>query len=186
MKSSAAVGVPCAASEKTSAGVRGGLAPDDRRRRKRHAFAGKRHALAVALHFQLLQIRRQPRQTLVVGKDGQRGQPQESAVPHSEQTHQHRQVGLERRFREMFVDLAGAAQEFLKRVAADGEFGHEADGGPHRVPSAHPVPHGEPVLLSDAEGIHGGRVGRYRDEVIGRDFSPKAPTIHARAALALA
>ena len=55
----------------------------------------------------------------------------------------------------MLVDVARAAQEFLKFLAADDEFRHQADGGPNRVAAANPIPHGKAVVVGNAEDIHG-------------------------------
>ena len=52
--------------------VRPRLPPDDRRRGKIDALALERHRLAVAFHFQLLQVRRQAREALVVRQHRER------------------------------------------------------------------------------------------------------------------
>ncbi len=81
---------------------------------------------------------------------------------------------LERRLCEVPVDVACALQKFLKSLAADGEFRNQADRRPHRIAAAHPIPHGEPVVGGNAEGIHGRGIGRYRDEVIRGRLLPQS------------
>ena len=98
MKSSAAVGRSLMQHLKERMlRIRARLAPHDGRRGEIDALAGERHRLAVALHFELLQIRRQARQALIVGQHRKRRQLQKSAIPHAEHSHQHRQILLERR-----------------------------------------------------------------------------------------
>ena len=101
------------------------------------------------------------------------------------QPHQHRQILLEGRRREMPIDVAGALQEFLEAFAADDDFRDQTDGRPHRIAPAHPIPHGEAMIGGDAELIHGlPRWWTRRQSGLPAAFSPSAPTIHARAALA--
>src|SRR5262249_13143852 len=80
-----------------------GLAPVDGTGLMIHWRPGKGHVLAIALHRQLLEIRREALQVLVVGqhRDGLRAE--EIVVPDAEETHEHRQVALEWRAAEMFV-----------------------------------------------------------------------------------
>ena len=66
----------------------------------------------------------------------------------------------------MPVDVAGAFQKFFEALAADDDLGNEADGGPHRIAAPDPIPHREPMIGSDAELVHGLRIGRHGHEVI--------------------
>jgi hypothetical protein len=77
--------------------VRGRLAPHHGCGREIDAIAVQGHRFAVALHFELLQVGRQPRQPLVIRQHGESRQTQEGAVPDAEHSHQYRQIPLERR-----------------------------------------------------------------------------------------
>ena len=65
-------------------GIRARFTPDDGRRGEVDVLSLQRYRLAVAFHFELLQIRRQAREPLVVGQHREGGQIQESAVPHAQ------------------------------------------------------------------------------------------------------
>src|SRR3984957_5120051 len=65
----------------------------------------------------------------------------------------------------MPVDVARALEELLESLGANDQFGDEADGRPHRITAAHPIPHGEAMVRGDAELVHCLGVGRYRDEM---------------------
>src|ERR1700676_5277163 len=65
----------------------------------------------------------------------------------------------------MPVDIARALEELLASLSANDQFGDEADGRPHRITAAHPIPHGEAMVSGDAELVHGLGVGRYRDKM---------------------
>ncbi len=64
------------------------------------------------------------------------------------------------------VDVAGALKKFLEALAADDDLGNQADGGPDRIAAPDPIPHGEAMIGSDTELVHGLRIGRNGDEVI--------------------
>src|SRR5262245_13657 len=81
------------------------LAPVDRPGLVVHGDAVSAHMLTVALHRQLLEIRREALEILLIRQHGDSLGAEEIVVPDSEQTHQHRQVALERSGAEMFVDL---------------------------------------------------------------------------------
>ena len=87
------------------------LAPVDRPGVVIHGDAVQRHMLAVALHGELLEIGGKALQILLVGQHGDGLGAEEIVVPDGEQTHQHRQVALERRGAEMLV-------HFMEAVAA--------------------------------------------------------------------
>jgi hypothetical protein len=69
-----------------------GIAPDDRAGRHGKRLAGTVDALAVALHFQLLQVGRQQLQGLAVGQHGGTAGAEEVGVPQAEQGQGQRQV----------------------------------------------------------------------------------------------
>ena len=85
-------------------------------RRGRAAGAGTRQIdrFAVRFHFELLQIGRKPRHSLIIGNDGMGRKTPDVAVPNSEQCHQNRDIAFERRLDEMRVDILAAEQELLE------------------------------------------------------------------------
>ncbi len=64
--------------------VGAGLTPDDRPGRARHRLALQRHALAEALHVELLEMGGQPCEALVIGQDGVAGIGPDVAVQEAE------------------------------------------------------------------------------------------------------
>ncbi len=66
----------------------------------------------------------------------------------------------------MFVHRAGAGEQLLEVRRADRELDREPDCGPERIPAADPVPDLEAGVGTDAEGIHGRGIRRYRREVL--------------------
>jgi hypothetical protein len=75
------------------------------------------HALAVALHLQLLQVGRQAPQRAVVRRDAAAGEAVEVAVPDVQQAQAHRQVGFQRRGAEVLVHRMGAGQQLAEALA---------------------------------------------------------------------
>ena len=69
--------------------VGAGLAPDHGRGGKRQRLAMRVHALAVALHLQLLQVGRQAAQAMAVGRHAAAGEAVEVAVPQVQQRQAH-------------------------------------------------------------------------------------------------
>src|SRR5262249_33843248 len=69
-----------------------------------------RDMLAVALHRQLLQVRREPLQILAVRQDGDSFHAEKVVVPNREQGHQHWHVALEWSGPEMLIHLVEAVQ----------------------------------------------------------------------------
>src|SRR5512139_1175867 len=87
-------------------------------------------------------------------------------VPDAEQSHEHRQIVAPRRTAEVLVHLMPAAQEGEEIVAADRDSERYADGRPHGVAAANPIPHLEAVVRMHAEGIHGLVVDGHRGEML--------------------
>ena len=137
-----------------------GLAPDDRRRRPGHGRAVARHALAVALHFELLQIGRQPPEILRIGQNGLTAEPAEIAVPDLEQPQDHWQVLRRRRFQEMPIHGGGTRQKLAELRRADGQHDGEADCRPQRIAPADPIPEPEHAPFIDTKGSHRFDIGR--------------------------
>src|ERR1700754_3126795 len=96
--------------------VRSRLAPVDSAGLIRDFCSVERNVLAVALHRQLLQICREPLQVLLVRQDGHSLHAKEVAIPDDEESHQHREVPLERRSAEMLVHLVEAVQHGAEMI----------------------------------------------------------------------
>ena len=154
-------------------GVRARFAPHDGRGREIHVQPLQGYRLAVAFHFELLQVCGQAREALIVRQHRERGQIQESSIPHAEHAHQDRQIFLERRGRKMFIDVARALEKLFEAFAADDDLGNEADGGPNRITTPDPIPHREAMVRRDAKLVHGLCIGRDGDEVIAGGLLPQ-------------
>ena len=131
--------------------VRARLPPDDGRRVDRDRLARERHALAVRLHDELLEVRREPVEVLLVRQHRVRLGAEEVAIPDTEQPHQQRHVPLRRRLDEVPVHGVEAGEELGERLGPDRDHRREADRGVHRVPAADPVPEAERVRRVDPE-----------------------------------
>ncbi len=135
-----------------------------------HVSAVERDVLAVALHRQLLQIRRETLQVLLVGKDAGSLRAEKVAVPDGKQAHQHGQILFEWRGAEMLVHLVEAAEHRAEIIRADGQHGGKADRGIHRIAPADPIPEFEHVGGIDTELGDFGGVGGDGDEMLGDGF----------------
>src|SRR5262249_35133758 len=116
------------------------LAPINRSGVVVHRDAVPGHVLAVALHGELLEIRREALEILLIRQHSDGLGAEEIIVPDGEQTHQYRQVALERRGAEMFVDLVEAIQHRAEIAGTDGDHSRETDRRIHRVAPADPIP----------------------------------------------
>ena len=145
--------------------VRPRLAPVHRARVVVDLEAIERHALAVRLHRQLLEVRREAFQVLVVGQHGDGLGAEELPIPHRKEPHQRRQVSLQRRGPEVLVHGVEAGEQLAEPLRADGDHRRQADRRVHRIAPADPVPEAEHVGRVDAERRHLLRVRRNRDEV---------------------
>ena len=146
--------------------VRAGLAPEDRAGLVVDTDAVERHRLAVRLHRQLLEVRGEPFQVLVVRQDGDGLALEEVRVPDREQAQDDRQVPLERRRSEVLVDRVEAGEHPAEVFRADGDHRREADRRVHRVAAADPIPELEHVRRVDAELRHFLGVRRDGHEVL--------------------
>src|SRR5689334_16453863 len=104
-----------------------GLTPIDRTSVIAESITLERDVLAVALHRQLLEICREPFQILFVRQHRCRLRAKEIVVPDGEQSHQDRQVALERRGAKMLVNFMEAAEHGAKVVRTDGKHRRESD-----------------------------------------------------------
>ena len=145
--------------------VRPDLTPQDRAGVVIGGFSVARHALAVAFHFELLEVWRQVAQAPVVGQDRMRADVEEIDVPDTDHREHHRQVLFERGFAKVAVHRVRAFEHLAKRGHADLERDRQADSRPHRVAPADPVPQIEPAVGRNPPGGHFVAVRRYADEV---------------------
>src|SRR5579872_6258138 len=143
------------------------LAPENRTGLVIHWRSIKRYMLAIGFHRELLKIGGKALQILLVGKNSDRLCAEEIVVPDRKQSHDNRQVALERRGAEMLVDRMEAGKHRAKVLGANRYHGRQSDRGVHRVAPADPVPEPEHVLRVDSEPAHLGGVGRDRDEMFG-------------------
>src|SRR4051794_31069905 len=83
------------------------------------------------------------------------------AVPDAQEPESDRQVPVRGRLMEMLVHRMSAGKELGKALGPDRNYDRQADGGPYRVATAHPIPEAEGPLRVDAERLH--LVERRRD-----------------------
>ena len=143
-----------------------GLAPDDRSGRVVHRFAGEGHRFAVRLHILLLQVGGEARQALVVGQHGVGREPPGVAIPDAQHGHDRRQVTFQRRREEMLVHRMGAVEQAREIIETHRQCDRHADGGPHRIAAADPIPEAENAVWLDAEGGAGFEIGGESREVV--------------------
>ena len=141
--------------EKAVLGVRSGIAPRHRRGEAVEWMAVRVDALAIGLHFQLLQERWQQLQAARVGdRRIAAGAVEPVHTLHTRRAKRH--VVRERRVEHVRIHGAGARQQRAECAVAQRDLTGEADRRPERIAPAHPVP----------EGKHLTRAPRARD--IGR------------------
>mmetsp|Transcript_52146 Transcript_52146/g.114011 ORF Transcript_52146/g.114011 Transcript_52146/m.114011 type:complete len:228 (-) Transcript_52146:13-696(-) len=132
--------------------VRAGLAEVDGAGADGHLGAVHGHALAVALHVELLDVRHEAHKRLAVRQDRAALVAEHAAVPDLEQAHEQGQVLLLRSRHEVLVHGAPALVELHHDVEAvlqrEGERAH---GAPAAEAAADPVPEAEHVRPVDAE-----------------------------------
>src|SRR5579883_2494345 len=101
--------------------IRARFAPVHRTRLVIDFHTAERDSLPVALHRQLLQVRGESLEVLIVGQYRDRLRAEEAVVPDTQQTHEHRQVLLEWRGAEVFVHCPEASEHVAKLRRADCE-----------------------------------------------------------------
>src|SRR5262249_22801469 len=89
------------------------------------------NGLSVTLHGQLLQIRREPLQVLLVGKNCDRRSVEEVDVPNANEPNQGRELRFERSGVKRFIYLMQAVQDGGEVDRADGHHRREPDGREH-------------------------------------------------------
>ena len=99
--------------------VGAGLAPEHLAGLRGHGRAVPADRLAVGLHGQLLQVRREAVQVLGVREHRVRVRAEEVDVPDVQQAHEDGHVLRERRRRDVLVDRVEAGEELAERVRAD-------------------------------------------------------------------
>ena len=158
----AVLGVGAGLPEQDGAGVPGGRLP------------GQGHALAVALHFHLLEVRRKAAQAVVVGQHALRRATQSVDVPDPNQGEQHRQIAAQRRIAEMLIHRPGTVEHRLKPGPARRQRDGQPDRRPQRIPPPDPVAETERMVRCDPERRDRRQVGGQRREMPGhRDFAQR-------------
>ena len=137
----------------------GGVAGDDR--------AVARCALAIAFHVGLLKVRREAMQILIVWQDRVRRRPEEIVIPDPERRHDHGNVLAQRGAPKVLVRLVGAGKQLFEVIHADDGGNRKTNGGPQRIPPAHPVPELEHVHGVDSKLHHRFPIGRKGYEMLG-------------------
>ena len=135
------------------------FAPNHWATRYRQRIALQIHRLAVALHFELLQVRRQAVQILRVGLDAVARRTPKIVVPNAEHAEHDGHIGFKRRSREMFVHCMRACEEFVESIHANRKRNGESHRRPQRVAATDPIPKPKNVVFADAELAHGFRIG---------------------------
>ena len=121
-----------------------------RRRAVAQRAALRVHALAVALHLQLLQVFGQQPQAVGIGHDDARRQSLAVALPQAHQRAEHRQVLRQRTVEKMRVHRRRAGPQFGPCLRAIGQRQAEADGRPQRIAPAHAGVHRRNTVPGDA------------------------------------
>ena len=135
--------------EKSMLPIGAGLAPDHR-----CSGGGELHsilvdAFAIALHLQLLQIGRQAAQAVAVWGNAAAGKLAEIAIPDVQQSQAHREIALHGRSEKVGVHRMSAVQQSPELLRTYGDGDRQADGGPQRKASAHPVPETQCALYAE-------------------------------------
>ena len=117
-------------------GVRPHPAPGDRRSRAINRAAVRLHALAVALHLQLLKVAWQEPQPLVIGEAGAGLAATQAGVIEIAERGAQRQVGKAIGFQKMPVHCRGTVQKFGKFIPAQRQCDRKADRRPQRIAPA--------------------------------------------------
>ena len=101
------------------------------------------YALAVAFHFQLLQVGGQAAQAVVVGCHAAAGLAEEGAVPDIQQAKPDGQVGFPGLFGKVLVHGGTATDKFQKAIRADGDGDRQTYGRPDGEAASHAFGHGQ-------------------------------------------
>ncbi len=127
----------------------------------------ERDVLAIALHRQLLEIRREVLQVLLIRKDRYSLCIKKVVVPNAQEPHKYRQVAFERGSAEMLVHLVETVKHRPEIFGANGDHRRKANRRVHGVAPSDPIPKLEHICGVDAELSHFSDVGRYGDEMPG-------------------
>src|SRR6185436_14891921 len=146
------------------------LAPIDRACRASDLRSIKRHSLPITFHDQLLQISGESFEVLLIRQNGYRLSAEEIVVPDVEESHQDRQIPLERRTVKVFVDLLESIQHFAEMIGPDRNHRRKTDCRVHRVSSSNPVPELKHVAGIDTELRHFLLVRRHSNKMPGHRF----------------
>mmetsp|Transcript_13833 Transcript_13833/g.37121 ORF Transcript_13833/g.37121 Transcript_13833/m.37121 type:complete len:272 (+) Transcript_13833:723-1538(+) len=138
--------------------------------RKGHRRAIEKHAFSVGLHCDLLNVRRQLGERLIVWQQRIRWKAQKRRIPHAEQTHHHWDVPAHTSSAKMLVDRAHSGQKLLHHfIAILQRKRKHPDRRRYRITSADPVPKYKHVVLVDSILLHQIRIRRNGNHVLGND-----------------
>ena len=144
------------------------LAPEHLAGLRGHRRAVVADALAVGLHGELLQVRREAVQVLRVRQHGVGRGAEEVHVPDVEQAHQRPARCCPARCSAKCSSMAWKPARKSAKFSGPMATATEVPiGGVDRVAAAHPVPEPEGVRRVDAEGRHLVQRRRHRHEVLG-------------------
>ena len=143
------------------------LAPEDLAGAAGHGAAIPADALAVGLHGQLLQVRGEAMQVLVVRQHGVGLVLEEVVVPDVGHGHEGDDVALERGLLEVHVHIVEAGEQLLEGLLAVGQDQSQTHRGVHGVTAADPAPEAKGVDRVDAKVGHELEVGGDGHEVLG-------------------
>src|SRR4051812_28234586 len=101
--------------------VRARLPPHDRTRRVVDPRAVQTDVLAVALHRELLQVRRESLEILIVWQHRERSRAEEVGIPDGQQSEEDREVFLEWRRAKVLVHRVKAAEHLVETIWSDRE-----------------------------------------------------------------
>ena len=125
-----------------------------------HRRAVHHHALAVALHVELLHMRWKKSQAVIIRKDCECRSVLEIGMPYADHGQQHRQILIQRRGLEVPIHGLSASQHLIKGLKSPRKNRRQTDRRPKRIPPSDPVPNREHTLLGNSEGH--GFIGRRR------------------------
>ena len=141
------------------------LAPDDGGRGRAQALACVGDALAVALHLQLLQIRRQAAQAMAVGGNAAAAQVAKIAVPNVQQRQAQRQIVPNGGIEKVRIHGVRPGQQVAKLLLPNGNGNRQANGRPQRKAPPHPVR--KLQAAGDAKRLRCRHIGGQRHKVLG-------------------
>ncbi len=135
------------------------FAPDYGAGRTLQQGTGHAHALAVALHLQLLQIGGQAGQTLIVGQDRAGAIAHRLMVPETDERQHHWHILQRCGVLKMVVHRLGPGEEFMEPLRSDGDHQRQTDRPPDRIAPANVIAKAKDAgrINAPISGFLGGR-----------------------------